>query len=78
VHGEILPLETLDLDWYSYRSLIKPLSESAIRDGDQWVINGTKWMVGNASQSDFHILMARTDFAPDANPYTTMGASITA
>jgi acyl-CoA dehydrogenase len=173
VHTEILPLETLDLDWHSYRSLIKPLSEevrqqglwaahlgpelggqgygqvhlallheilgaseyappvfgnqapdsgnsellaiagtdeqkerwmrplldgtmcsafsmteqgtgsdprqlqtSAIRDGGEWVINGTKWMVGNASQSDFHILMARTDFAPDANPYTTMSMLI--
>jgi acyl-CoA dehydrogenase len=173
VRGEILPLETLDLDWYSYRSLIKPLSEqvrqqglwaahlepelggqgygqvhlallheilgaseyappvfgnqapdsgnsellaiagtdeqkerwmrplldgtmhsafsmteqgtgsdprqlrtSAIRDGDEWVINGTKWMVGNASQSDFHILMARTDATPDANPHRTMSMFI--
>jgi acyl-CoA dehydrogenase len=173
VREEILPLETLDLNWHSYRSLIKPLNEqvrqqglwaahlgpelggqgygqvhlallhevlgaseyappvfgnqapdsgnseliaiagteeqkerwmrplldgtmysafsmteqgtgsdprqlqtSAIRDGDEWVINGTKWMVGNASQSDFHILMARTDLAPDENSHRTMSMFI--
>jgi acyl-CoA dehydrogenase len=173
VREEIFPLETLDLDWYSYRALIKPLGEqvrqqglwaahlgpelggqgygqvhlallheilgaseyappvfgnqapdsgnseliaiagtdeqkerwmrplldgtmysafsmteqgtgsdprqlqtSATRDGDEWIINGTKWMVGNASQSDFHILMARTDPTPGANPYRTMSMFI--
>jgi acyl-CoA dehydrogenase len=173
VREEILPLETLDLNWYSYRSLIKPLGEqvrqqglwaahlgqelggqgygqvhlallheilgaseyappvfgnqapdsgnseliaiagtdeqrerwmrplldgtmysafsmteqgtgsdprqlrtSAVRDGDQWVISGTKWMVGNAAQGNFHIVMARTEFAPDANPHRTMSLFI--
>ncbi|MGA1681964.1 MAG: acyl-CoA dehydrogenase family protein, partial [Ilumatobacteraceae bacterium] len=36
------------------------LSTSAMRDGDEWVINGHKWFSSNASVSDFLIVMART------------------
>jgi acyl-CoA dehydrogenase len=42
----------------------------AVRDGDEWVINGRKWFVGNGSRSDFHVLMAVTN--PDAHPYDGM------
>jgi acyl-CoA dehydrogenase len=37
------------------------LSTTAIRDGDDWVINGHKWFVSNASTSDFIIVVAVTD-----------------
>lgn len=33
-------------------------------EGDEWVLHGRKWFVGNASRSDFHIVMAVTE--PDA------------
>ncbi len=36
------------------------LKTSAVRDGDEWVINGHKWFSSNASISDFLIVMART------------------
>ena len=39
----------------------------AVRDGDEWVINGHKWFTSNASIADFLIVMAVTD--PDARPH---------
>ena len=36
----------------------------AVRDGDEYVINGHKWFSSNASRADFLIVMAVTD--PDA------------
>ncbi|MFK7897031.1 MAG: acyl-CoA dehydrogenase family protein [Myxococcota bacterium] len=39
----------------------------AVRDGDQWVINGHKWFASNASVADFTLLFAITD--PDAAPH---------
>jgi acyl-CoA dehydrogenase len=48
----------------------------ARRDGEEWVIDGTKWFVGNATRSDFHIVMVRTDDSPDADPYRTMSMLI--
>lgn len=41
------------------------LATSAELDGDEWVLNGTKFCVGNASRSDFHIVLCRTE-ADDA------------
>jgi acyl-CoA dehydrogenase len=173
VREEIYPLETLDLDWYSYRQIIKPLQQqvkeqglwaahlgpdlggqgfgqvklalmheilggselappvfgnqapdsgnsellaiggteeqkqrwmyplldgtlysafsmteqgtgsdptqftaSAVRDGDGWLINGSKWMVGNAMRADFHIVMLRTDADPGADRHRTMSMFI--
>jgi acyl-CoA dehydrogenase len=46
----------------------------AVRDGDEWVINGTKWFVSNADRSAFHIVMAVTD--PEADPYSRMSMII--
>jgi len=38
---------------------------SAVQDGDEWIVDGTKFCVGNAERSDFHIVMCVTD--PDAD-----------
>lgn len=43
------------------------LSTSAVRDGDDWIINGHKWFISNASTADFIIVVAVTD--PDAQPH---------
>ena len=43
------------------------LQTRAVRDGDDWVINGHKWFSSNASIADFLIVMAVTD--PDARPH---------
>jgi acyl-CoA dehydrogenase len=42
----------------------------AIKDGDEWVINGWKFFSSNASTSSFLIVMAVTD--PEASPYRGM------
>ncbi|MDE2749739.1 MAG: acyl-CoA dehydrogenase family protein [Chloroflexota bacterium] len=39
----------------------------AIRDGDDWIINGHKWLTTNGEIADFFIIMARTD--PAVHPY---------
>jgi acyl-CoA dehydrogenase len=43
------------------------LKTRAIRDGDEWVINGHKWFTSNGSVADFLIVMAVTN--PDVHPY---------
>jgi acyl-CoA dehydrogenase len=43
------------------------LQTRAIRDGDQYVINGRKWFSSNGSIADFLIVMAVTD--PEARPH---------
>ncbi|HTU36478.1 MAG TPA: acyl-CoA dehydrogenase family protein [Acidimicrobiales bacterium] len=43
------------------------LRTSAVRDGDEWVINGHKWFTSNGSVADFLIVMAVTN--PDVHPY---------
>lgn len=43
------------------------LAASAVLDGDEWVINGRKWFISNASIADFFIVVAVTD--PDAEPH---------
>lgn len=37
---------------------------SAVREGDEWVLNGEKWFASNARFADFYIVMAVTD--PDS------------
>ena len=43
------------------------LQTRAVREGDEYVINGHKWFSTNASIADFLIVMAVTD--PDARPH---------
>ena len=43
------------------------LRTSAVLDGEEWVLNGKKWFITNASVADFFIVMAVTD--PDAPPH---------
>ncbi len=40
---------------------------SAVRDGDEWVINGHKWFTSNGSVADFLIVMCVTN--PDVHRY---------
>ncbi len=50
------------------------LEASAVRNGDEWVINGDKWFASNARFASFFIIMAVTD--PDAPPYRRMSMFI--
>ncbi len=43
------------------------ISTTAVRDGEQWVINGHKWFTSNGSVADFLIVMCVTN--PDVHPY---------
>ncbi len=38
----------------------RSIQTRAVRDGDEWVINGHKWMVSNVRAADFAIVMCRT------------------
>jgi len=42
----------------------------AVRDGDEWVIDGEKWFSSNARYAEFLIVMVVTD--PEAKPYDRM------
>src|SRR5687767_2029094 len=46
----------------------KLLTTRAMRDGDEWVINGHKWFTSNGSIADFLCVMAVTN--PDVHPYS--------
>ena len=39
----------------------RSIKTSAVRDGDDWVINGHKWFASNAKAADFAIVMCRTE-----------------
>ena len=41
------------------------LTTTAVRDGDEWILNGDKWFISNAATADFIIVVAVTD--PDAD-----------
>jgi acyl-CoA dehydrogenase len=43
------------------------LTTRAVRDGDEWVINGHKWFTSNGSVADFLCVMVVTN--PDVHPY---------
>ncbi|MDE3202700.1 MAG: acyl-CoA dehydrogenase family protein [Acidobacteriota bacterium] len=43
------------------------ISTSAVRDGDEWVINGHKWFITNASSADFTLVFAETN--PESRPH---------
>jgi acyl-CoA dehydrogenase len=45
----------------------RSLSTTAVREGDEWVINGHKWFTSNGIDADFFIVMVRVhDDSPDA------------
>lgn len=52
----------------------KVFTTSAVRDGDEWVINGEKWFSSHAKFASFLIVMAVTD--PDNPPYQQMSMFI--
>ncbi|MGH9297798.1 MAG: acyl-CoA dehydrogenase family protein, partial [Acidimicrobiales bacterium] len=43
------------------------ISTRAVRDGEEWVINGHKWFTSNGSVADVLVVMAVTN--PDVHPY---------
>jgi acyl-CoA dehydrogenase len=45
----------------------RSLRTRAVRDGDEWVIDGHKWFSSNAKRADFAIVMCRTEDASDAD-----------
>jgi len=45
----------------------RSLRTRAVREGDEWVINGHKWFSSNAKRADFAIVMCRTEDASDAD-----------
>jgi alkylation response protein AidB-like acyl-CoA dehydrogenase len=61
-------------DWIGAYSLTEPVSgtdaaaliTTAVKDGDHWVLNGTKNFVTNGGFADLFVLFARTDTAPEA------------
>jgi len=71
-------------DWLGAFALSEPdagsdaanLSAQAVRDGDQWVINGTKAWVSAGGQSDVYLAMARTDSPNDRRGARGIGAFI--
>src|SRR3974390_168219 len=48
------------------------IATTAVRDGEEWVINGHKWFTSNGSVADFLVVMCVTN--PDVHPYA--GCSI--
>ena len=47
------------------------LTTTAVRDGDEWVINGHKWFSSNASISDFLIVMVQDRRLRDSRTRTS-------
>ena len=50
------------------------IATRAVREGDEWVINGHKWFTSNGSKAAFLIVMALTN--PDVSPYEGMSMII--
>lgn len=49
---------------------VSALRTRAVRDGDNWVINGSKLYVTNGTQADWVCLLARTSDAPGNSSFT--------
>jgi acyl-CoA dehydrogenase len=43
------------------------ITTTAVRDGEEWVVNGHKWFTSNGSVADFLVVMCVTN--PDVHPY---------
>ena len=48
----------------------RSIQTTAVRDGQEWVINGHKWFTSNARRSDFAIVMCRTEVEGDDSETT--------
>src|SRR4029078_8252376 len=63
-------------DWSPAFALSEPEAGSdpsamrtrAVRDGDEWVLNGTKNWITNASIADFYVVFARTSSSDEGRP----------
>ncbi|GAA2881192.1 acyl-CoA dehydrogenase family protein [Pseudonocardia halophobica] len=51
------------------------IRSTAVRDGDDWVINGEKWFASEAATAAFYLMMVQTD-AEAENPYRRMSIFI--
>src|SRR3954470_3008 len=49
-------------------STVAAIRTTAVRDGDDWVINGTKNWITNATIADFYVTFARTASGEDGRP----------
>ena len=45
------------------------IGTTAVKDGDEWVINGHKWFITNASVADIVLVFAETN--PEGRPHRT-------
>ena len=45
----------------------RSIQTRAVRDGDEWVINGLKWFTSNAVRADWALVVARTSESDDAD-----------
>lgn len=50
------------------------LKTTAVRDGDEWVLNGEKIWITTADEARMGIIFARTDLSPDARPSRSLSA----
>src|ERR1700728_3560173 len=46
----------------------RSIQTTAVREGDEWVINGHKWFTSNGLAADFFIVMCRAGEADDGRP----------
>ncbi|PCR92785.1 acyl-CoA dehydrogenase family protein [Natrinema ejinorense] len=67
VQGEISSAFSMTEPMQGGGSDPKMLQTTAVKDGDEWVINGHKWWTSDGLDADFYLVMARTDL--DAHPY---------
>ncbi len=51
----------------------RSIQTTAIREGDEWVINGHKWFTSNGLAADFFIVMCRAKVARDADDEDEQG-----
>ena len=49
---------------------VASIRTSARRDGDEWVLNGSKMYITNGARADFVTMVARTSEATEANPWS--------
>lgn len=48
---------------------VASIRTNAVRDGDEWVLNGSKMFITNGARADFITMVVRTGEVEDANPW---------